>query len=512
VKSEPLSAVDTAWLHMEDPANLMMVTGVLVFDGVLDFSRLTALMKKRLLRVPRLTQRVVDPRIPFVPPRWERDPTFDLRSHLHRVALRPPGDTEALRELVSDLMSTPLDFSKPLWQFHLVEGYGRGSTIVGRFHHALGDGVALVKLVLSMMDGAGEAPEPEHEEPHGWEKLVSRTVAVTGRVVREGVEALIHPEHLLDLAARGASATEALAKLVLMPPDPPTRFKGALGVAKRAAWSEPLPLGEVKEAGKALGATVNDVLLAAVTGALRRYLEAHGNHVDGLECRAVVPVNLRRPEEENTLGNRFGLVFLALPVGLADPLERLFEVKERMDEIKESPEALVAFGLLGAVGTVPAEVERGVVDLFGRGGTGVMTNVRGPAERIALAGVPARELMFWVPQSGRLGLGVSILSYAGGVSLGIATDAGLVPDPEAILEGFRAEFEVLAAAARRERGDSVSRRRPARRPPARPPRAPGRSARPRAASGGAPPRGGPPASRRPKRPAPGGDARNGRRP
>jgi len=149
------------------------------------------------------------------------------------------------------------------------------------------------------------------------------------------------------------------------------------------------------------------------------------------------------------LGNRFGLVFLALPVGLADPLERLLELKERMDEIKKSPEAFVAFGLLGAVGAAPAEVERVVVDLFGRGGTGVMTNVRGPAERIALAGVPARELMFWVPQSGRLGLGVSILSYAGGVSLGVATDAGLVPDPEAILDGFRAEFDAIVDAARK---------------------------------------------------------------
>ncbi|MFI5180551.1 MAG: wax ester/triacylglycerol synthase family O-acyltransferase [Thermoanaerobaculia bacterium] len=453
---EPLSAVDTAWLHMEDPTNLMMVTGILGFDEVLDFGRLGALMKERLLRVPRLRQRVVEGRIPFAAPRWETDPTFDLRAHLHHVALRPPGDREALRDLVSDLMSMPLDFSKPLWQFHVVEGYGRGSALVCRFHHALGDGVALVRLVLSIMDGGGEPPAPGHEEPHGWERIVSRTVAVTGSLVREGVETLIHPEHLLDLAARGASAADALAKLLLMPPDPPSPFKGPLGVAKRAAWSDPLPLGEVKETGKALGATVNDVLLAAVTGALRRYLEAREAPVAGLECRAVVPVNLRSPEEEDALGNRFGLVFLSLPVGIADPLERLLELKERMDEIKKSPEAVVAFGLLGAVGAVPAEVERVVVDLFGRGGTGVMTNVRGPTERVVLAGVPAREVMFWVPQSGRLGLGVSILSYAGGVSLGVATDAGLVPDPETILEGFRAEFDVLAASARRERSAAVS--------------------------------------------------------
>jgi diacylglycerol O-acyltransferase len=466
---EPFSAVDTAWLHMEHPTNLMMVTGVLVFDEVLDASRLSEQIRRRLLRVSRFTQRVVEPRFPFRTPRWETDPTFDLRAHLHRIALHPPGDAAALRELVSDLMSTPLDFSKPLWQFHLVEGFGAGSALVGRLHHSIGDGIALVRVLLSMADG-GEGPrEPvseSAEEAHGWERLVpllgpaakvvSRTLKATESLLHEGAETLAHPEHLLDLAARGASGADALAKLLLMPPDPPTPFKGPLGVAKRAAWSDPVPLDDVKAAGKALGATVNDVLLAAVTGALRRYLEGRGTPLKDLEFRAVVPVNLRKPEEEHELGNRFGLVFLTLPVGIEDPVDRLFELKERMDEIKGSPEAVVALGLLGAIGSAPADVERLVVDLFGRAGTGVMTNVMGPRERISFAGVPAREIMFWVPQSGRLGLGVSILSYAGGVSLGVATDAGLVPDPEKILDGFREEFDALAAAARRARTPAVS--------------------------------------------------------
>ncbi|HQR47356.1 MAG TPA: wax ester/triacylglycerol synthase family O-acyltransferase, partial [Thermoanaerobaculia bacterium] len=447
--SEPLTAVDTAWLHMEEPTNLMMVTGFLAFDEVLDFGRLTRLMQERLLRAPRLTQRVVEPRLPFAPPRWETDPTFDIRAHLHRVALHPPGDDRALRELVSDLMSTPLDFTKPLWQFHLVEGYGRGCALVGRFHHALGDGVALVRLILSMADGGAGAHDPAGtpHEPHGWErvvpflgpatKAVSRTLRVTEGLVREGVESLAHPEHLLEIAARGASGADALAKLLLMPPDPVTPFKGPLGVEKVAAWSDPIPLDDVKAAGRALGATVNDVLLAAVTGALRRYLDRRGAVAANLEFRAVVPVNLRRPEEYDELGNRFGLVYLSLPVGIEDPLDRLFELKERMDEIKRSPEAIVALGLLGAIGTAPIPVERLVVELFGRGGTGVMTNVAGPRQPIRLAGALATRVMFWVPQSGRLGLGVSILSYAGGVSLGVATDAGLVPDPEAIREVFR---------------------------------------------------------------------------
>jgi diacylglycerol O-acyltransferase / wax synthase len=458
--AEPLSAVDTAWLHMEDPTNLMMVTGVFVFERPLDFGQVAELLRDRLLSIPRFTQRVVEPRMPFAGPRWETDPHFDLRSHFHRVSLRPPGDAAALRELVSDLMSTPLDYSKPLWQYHLIEGLGSGCAILCRIHHSIGDGIALVRVVLSMMDGgAGHDPAGPHE-PHGWERLgpllrpaakaISRTLEVTEALMHEGTEALAHPERLLEMASRGASGVDALARLLLMEADPATPFKGPLGTFKRAAWSRPLPLDEVKAVGKALGATVNDVLLSAVTGALRRYLETHGFPPAGVEFRAIVPVNLRRKDEEHELGNRFGLVFLALPVGIENPVERLFELKERMDEIKRSPEAVVAFGLLGAVGSAPAEIEHLVVNLFGQRGTAVMTNVAGPRQPISLAAVPVTSLMFWVPQSGRLGMGVSILSYAGGVTLGVATDAGLVPDPEAILDGFQDEFDVLAALARRE--------------------------------------------------------------
>ena len=481
ITSEPLTAVDTAWLRMEDPTNLMMVTGVLVFDRPLDYGRVSNLLRDRLLGISRFTQRVVEPRLPFTGPRWETDPHFDIRSHLHRVALRPPGDTLALRELVSDLMSTPLDFSKPLWQYHLIEGFGSGCALLCRLHHSIGDGIALIRVLLSMADGNGAASEaPDPPEPHGWERLgpllrpaarvISRTIKVGEALMHEGAETLAHPERLLELATRGASGMDALAKLLLMEDDPPTPFKGRLGVAKRAAWSEPIPLDEVKAAGKALGATVNDVLLTAVTGALRRYLDARGSPAAGLEFRAVVPVNLRRKEEEAELGNRFGLVFLALPIGIEDPVDRLFELKERMDEIKTSPDAVVAFGLLGAIGSAPAEIEHAVVDLFGRRGTAVMTNVAGPREPISLAGLPVKGVMFWVPQSGRLGLGVSILSYAGGVSLGVATDVGLVPDPEAILDGFRDEFRDLAARAREVAAQDAPRktrtdktRRPARR-------------------------------------------------
>jgi predicted flap endonuclease-1-like 5' DNA nuclease len=214
-------------------------------------------------------------------------------------------------------------------------------------------------------------------------------------------------------------------------------------VPKRAAWSDAIPLSKVKAIGRATGCTVNDVLLSAVAGALRRYAQTHDQRVDGLNVRGVIPVNLRQETAKIDLGNRFGLVFLSLPLGIDDPLDRLFELKRRMDDLKGSQEAVVAFGILNAIGMAPSEIENIVVNIFGAKATAVMTNVPGPSRQIYFAGAPVREMMFWVPQSGRLGLGVSIFSYNDQVWLGVATDQSLVPDPETIIAYYGQEIDDL---------------------------------------------------------------------
>ncbi|MEX1310533.1 MAG: WS/DGAT domain-containing protein, partial [Candidatus Sulfomarinibacteraceae bacterium] len=222
---------------------------------------------------------------------------------------------------------------------------------------------------------------------------------------------------------------------------PDTIFKGNLGTAKRCAWSKILPLDEVKAYSKAAGATINDVLLSGVAGALRRYLLSRGEELKhDLDIRAIVPVNLRPEDAMDQLGNRFGLVFLALPVGIEDRMERLRELKARMDAIKNSTEAVVTYAVLNAIGTASASVESQAVRFFGSKATAVMTNVPGPRQELYLAGKAMRSMMFWVPQSAHLGLGVSVLSYAGQVRLGVATDVGLVPDPSAIIEAFQDEM------------------------------------------------------------------------
>jgi WS/DGAT/MGAT family acyltransferase len=274
-------------------------------------------------------------------------------------------------------------------------------------------------------------------------KTIGNTWRTAENLMHEGFETLIHPARLRSAARFSKDATLALGKLLLIPPDRKTGLRGKCGIAKRAVWSADIDLEEVKRIGRLMGGTVNDILLSALTGAFRRYLEERGEPIDGLNVRGILPVNLRPPDELYELGNRFGLVFLSLPVGTRDPLKRLVLLKRRMQAIKDSPEAVVAFGILGAMGMSPTQVENIILSIFGMKGTAVITNVPGPRQPLYFAGQLIETLMFWVPTPANLAVGVSILSYAGKVILGVATDEGLIPDPENILQSFYDELEYL---------------------------------------------------------------------
>lgn len=445
-----MASIDAAWLGMEDPTNLMMVTGVMALDGPVDIKRLRVILDRRLKPFGRFHQRVVRPRTRGSLPHWEDDEHFDIDNHLSHIALPAPGDDASLRNLVSEQMSVPLDFSKPLWHIHVIDGYRGGSVVLTRVHHSIGDGIALVRVMLSFTDESPNAKlprAPARRPAPGFRLPLDWLPAAVGRGMAGGQALIANPDRALDLARIGAHGAYRLGRLVVLPPDPQTVFKGALGRRKRAAWSEPVPLEDFKAIGKAFGATVNDVLVATATGALRRYMEKRGERTAGVAIRASVPVNLRPLDQAHNLGNAFGLVFLTLPIGIADPARRLRAIKKEMDELKGSPEALVAFGVLSLMGAAPVEVEQLGLRFFGTKATAVLTNVPGPRQPLFMAGRKIDKVMFWVPQSGHLGLGISILSYAGGVMLGIATDARLVPDPERIVESFKVEFEALRKAA-----------------------------------------------------------------
>lgn len=450
---ERMASVDALWFHMEEPANLMMITAVLWFEGRLDFERLQAVVRERLVeRYPRFRQRVVPGRLAI--PHWEDVDALELDAHLSRLEVPAPGDRAALEALVGQWMSTPLERSRPLWQFHVLEGAREGDVLLCRLHHCLADGIALARVLLTLTDteGAEEGVAQELREPRrgasgGLARWVrgARVVAGAARTaLRKGAELAAEPILAGDLVRQGARGAAALGKLLVIPQDPHTPLRGPLGTEKRAAWSDPVPLEQVKAVGRALGGTVNDVLLTAVTGALRRYLELRD--VPPEDMHALVPVNLRPLDAPvpRELGNRFGVVFLRLPVHIAEPHRRLRELARRMGQVKQSPEAVVTFGALEMLGYAPAAVERVMVDAFGSKATLVATNVPGPRAPVSLAGTKLGGLTFWVPQAGHLGLGVSLFSYAGQVTVGVAADALRIPDPHALIRAFHDEMEALA--------------------------------------------------------------------
>ena len=451
-----MSNVDAAWLGMDAPDNLMMITAVLWFRAPVDWERLSEVVGARLIRrYPKFSQRPLPSASPFEQPVWTLDPAFDLRRHLVRVELDGEGDQKALADLVSGLLSEPLDMHRSPWQFHLVDGYGEGAALVARLHHCIADGIALASVLLSLTDETAEPTEPDLSAAAvavrrpGLARRVTEGTGDVARVAgidfariwrrpRQALRAVRFAYHVLSTGARIVFATR----------DPRTRFRGRLGAAKGAAWTDELELSRVKAVAAALDATVNDVLLAVTAGALRRHLLTHGDAPGDL--RVFVPVNLRPPGEPvpRALGNRFGLVFIRLPVAESDACARVRRVHERMGAVKGSAQAVATFAILSIIGALPAWGHALAVRILGAKSTAVVTNVPGPTERVFLAGTELDGMVFWVPQAGAVGLGVSILSYADVVRIGIAADRNLVPDPSSLARSVELELDALVSAVR----------------------------------------------------------------
>jgi len=441
---ERISGVDTAWLRMDQPTNLMMIVGVMMFEGKLGLDDVRKAIRKRFMAFPRFGQCAVQDAAGAW---WEEPGAFDLEAHVVPARLPGRGGKRELERLVSELASTPLDPARPLWQFHVVDNYAGGSALVARIHHCYADGIALIQVMLSMTDAtakaslAARARKAEVARAGGadsdlWRKLVAPVKGIAADPLAAGAA-------LQGIAGKGMEVAAEVARLVMMGRDTPTRFKGALGTRKAVAWAESLPLEDVKAVGKALGCSINDVLLSMAAGALRAYLVDKGDEVEGLEIRAIVPVNLRPPSQGGHLGNHFGFVFLDVPVGMEHPLQRLYEVSRRMRALKGSYQPVIALALLSAVGYGPRTLQEQVTHLLGANASAVMTNVPGPQHGLYFAGQRIAGLEFWVPQSGGIGVGISILSYDGRIQFGVITDAGLVPDPARIVRRYGEEFDRL---------------------------------------------------------------------
>ena len=454
-----MSSVDRSWLRMDTPENPMMISAVLMFEKPIDITRLKRTLEERFLKFRRFRQRIVDKGDRVY---WEDDPLFDLDNHLHRIALPGKAGKDELQALASDFNSSALDFRRPLWQIHYIDNFNGGCALLVRIHHCIADGISLVRVLLSLTDKSPEArlkkisskPKPA-KKPEGTaasrflHRLVDSSQAgwQQARLFRDSVRE--EPNYPLKLATTAGGIAADLVKLGLAPFEPKTSLKQQLVGRKQVAWAEPLDLDDVKACAKILGGTVNDVLLCAATGALSRHFTEQHQTIPDCGIRVAVPFNLRPLDQPiETLGNQFGLVLVGLPVEVTDPLMCFRQVQENMNRLKRSYQAQVTYSLLDLFGRGPDILERRALDLLSNKASAVLTNVPGPRHAVYLAGSKLVQPMFWVPQSGNIGIGMSIFSYAGTVQFGITIDKGIPADPVAVMEYFRDSFQNLYQAAK----------------------------------------------------------------
>lgn len=509
---EPMTGVDNAWRRLGTADNLTTITGVLSFDSAISYEEFCERLEERLLRFERFRQRPRGRGRQLRNPYWESVADFDVETHVTEVALPEPGDTATFQRFVSDLMSRPLDERRPLWEAFLVEdaGEGDGNAAVFRINHSVGDGFALLSVLLGLADDPdaielpmGVVPEPPspdefREEPiradgsalegadpaaesdesgaDGADQEGERSDPTEGaeppadRAATYGPDAgaitseespvaegdAVEDDSGLSLSGGSPLAVLSLAakgvttawNLLTMEDEVETSLRGDIGTAKRAGWTGALDLEEVKAIADAYDATLNDVLLAVLAGAFRRLLADRGEDVDAVgELRVSVPVNLKpMSERDESLGNYFGLAFVPLPVGTDDLAERIAIINDRMDEQKAGIEAYLMYLTLRFGGASPDPVFGWLLEQFEDQATGVVTNVPGPTESFEFGGHEVTDLMFWVPQAHDQGIGVSIFSYDGDVRLGIAGDANLLPEPDRLADAFEGEVERLFAA------------------------------------------------------------------
>lgn len=471
----PIGPVDNLWLGMDTPENLMVIDGVLWFPEPLDTEAAIAVLDERLpTRYPVFRQHPVPTRDPRYHAMWEDDEDFDIREHIFHIELESPGSQAQLQEYVDRVISLPLRTDRSPWEAHLISGYGEGSALYIRLHHAMADGTALARVILELTeedpnysDDTGEELivaeiEPESDDEHKSKSLTDRIVSSMTSLVSDvghaslsmfhQISTLADPRnypdvtHLLSESGHLVSDSGHSAAKLFGTQLPNTVLSGEVGVAKNARWSDPIPLDKIKQIAHSNDATVNDVLVSILAGAMARYIEAH-DEVPQDVC-TMVPVNLRALDRPlpRELGNKFALVMMILPLSAKDPISRLRETKARMDVIKESPEAILTFGLISTFGSFNPAAAKFMIDFFSNKAVGITTNVPGPQTHRVFAGVPVGGVVGWAPGAGKQSLNACIFSLNGQITVGFKTDVNVFPNSTLLLEAFMAEYEALFTA------------------------------------------------------------------
>jgi WS/DGAT/MGAT family acyltransferase len=458
---ERISALDAAFLAVEDENSPMHVGAVAIFEagplarpeGGIDIERIRSFIESLL--VPRYRQRIA--RIPVSRhPVWIDDARFNLHYHVRHLSLPAPGDERQMKRIAGHVFSLPLDRSKPLWELWIVEGLaGNRFAIVTKTHHCMIDGVGGADLMIASMSTSPSTTAPRAQRwrarpaPSGLELALGELRRAVGGgldALGAGQRAATHP---LDTARSVRDALTGIGEALgaSLHSASPTPLNLPIGPHRRFDWLR-FDLAEVKQVKKQLGGTVNDVVLATVAGALRRFLRKRGVDVTRLDFRAMLPVNIRTQSESGMFGNRVTMMSAALPLAEKSPRKRLLRVIETTRELKASKQALGVELIeeLSEIGGTALFAQLARMTSITRPFNVVVTNIPGPQIQAYLLGAPLVEAYPLVPLYRNQALGIALFSYDGGLFWGLNADWDALPDVHDLVEALAAEFELLCLA------------------------------------------------------------------
>jgi diacylglycerol O-acyltransferase len=457
--AERLTGLDSSFLHLEEGDTHMHVASTTLFEGPApSYVEFRDHIASRLHLVPRFRQK-----LRFVPfgqgrPVWVDDPHLNLAYHVRHTSLPPPGSEQQLRRLAARIFSQRLDRSKPLWELWLVEGLSGGRfAVVGKTHHCYVDGVSGVDITTVLYD-VGHEPDPSRAESEPWQpdpepsdaELLAETLverAMSPREVVRGARWMLRgPRRALDKITEAVAAAGSFALAGLDAPRSPLNVE--IGPHRRFTWVR-ASLGDLKQVKNRHGGTINDVVLAAVSGALGRYMRAHGHATAGLELRAMVPVSVRSEDQKGALGNQVTTMMAPLPVWCEDPVRRLHLITKSMGDLKESKQAMGATLLTQLADFAPTTVAGQAARLQSRQRffNLVVTNIPGPQFPLFLLGRRMLRVFPMVPLAKRQALCVGIMSYDGQVNFGLVGDYDAMADLDALGEDLEASLVELVEAA-----------------------------------------------------------------
>jgi WS/DGAT/MGAT family acyltransferase len=454
-----LSPLDSSFLHIEDTSTPMHIASVAVFEGPPPpFTDVLTMVASKLSQVPRYRQKVRLVPLELNRPVWVDDVHFRLEYHLRHTALPSPGSDEQLRNLVGRIMSQALDRSKPLWEVWMVEGLEDDHwALISKSHHAMVDGVSGTDLLAVVLDTSADpsrgemapwTPEPETSQAELLGAALAERVMSPYEALRGARSMVMRPRRLLGEIAATSKGLTSMRGLIRRTEE--TSLNGPIGPHRRYTWTRG-SVREVKAVRQALGGTLNDVVLAAITQGFRQLLMSRGENVEGRQVRSLVPVSVRKPAQKGSYDNRVSAMFAQLPVGIDDPVERLHAVTAQLRDLKDSKQAVAGETLTSLAGFAPpallAAGTRVAMRIPQRNLNTVTTNVPGPRVQLYAAGRKMLEAFPYVPLAGRLRIGVAIFSYLDSLNFGITGDAETTADLEVLATGIADGLADLKKAA-----------------------------------------------------------------